>query len=49
MGIPLLTPLINRPDPTLFGFPFFYWFQLAFVAATIGILIVVHQLTKSRR
>lgn len=23
----LILPLYNREDPTLFGLPFFYWFQ----------------------
>ncbi len=27
----LWVPLYNRHDPTLFGFPFFYWYQLAWV------------------
>ncbi|MFF5985759.1 DUF3311 domain-containing protein [Prauserella flavalba] len=31
----LLTPLYNRHDPTLFGMPFFYWFQ--FVGIAIGV------------
>lgn len=30
----LLVPLYNRHDPTLFGFPFFYWYQLAWVPLT---------------
>ncbi len=27
----LYVPLYNRHDPVLFGFPFFYWYQLAWV------------------
>ena len=34
--LPLLVPLFNREDPTLFGWPFFYWFQLSLVA--LGVL-----------
>ncbi|MPQ97557.1 DUF3311 domain-containing protein [Modestobacter sp. I12A-02628] len=34
--LPLLVPLYNREDPTLFGWPFFYWFQLSLVA--LGVL-----------
>ena len=30
--VPLLVPLYNAVDPTLFGWPLFYWLQLAFVA-----------------
>jgi uncharacterized membrane protein YhdT len=29
--VPLLVPLYDQADPTLFGFPFFYWFQFALV------------------
>ena len=27
----LYVPLYNTIEPTLFGFPFFYWFQLAWI------------------
>jgi hypothetical protein len=30
----LSVPLYNFHDPTLFGFPFFYWYQLAWVPLT---------------
>ena len=26
--LPLWVPLYDKTDPTLFGFPFFFWFQL---------------------
>ena len=29
--VPLLTFLYNGKDPRLFGFPRFYWLQLAFI------------------
>ena len=29
--LPLLVPIYDRTDPTLFGFPFFYWFQFALI------------------
>jgi hypothetical protein len=29
--VPLLVPLYDQADPTLFGFPFYYWFQFALV------------------
>ena len=31
--VPLLVPLYDQTDPTLFGFPFFFWFQFALVLA----------------
>jgi hypothetical protein len=30
----LAVPFYNHHDPTLFGFPFFYWYQLAWVPLT---------------
>lgn len=29
--VPLLVPLYAKSDPTLLGFPFFYWFQFALI------------------
>ncbi len=34
--VPLLVPLYNQVEPTLFGWPRFYWLQLAFVGARRG-------------
>ncbi|MGR4065257.1 MAG: DUF3311 domain-containing protein [Vulcanimicrobiaceae bacterium] len=34
----LYPPLYNRLDPQLFGLPFFYWYQLAWVPATAVLL-----------
>jgi Protein of unknown function (DUF3311) len=44
--LPLVTPLYNRADPKLFGLPFFYWSQLAFVGLEIIVITVVYQATK---
>jgi Protein of unknown function (DUF3311) len=30
----LWVPFYNHHDPVLFGFPFFYWYQLAWVPVT---------------
>ena len=30
----LWVPFYDRPSPSLFGFPFFYWYQLAWVPLT---------------
>ena len=46
--LPLLTPLYNRLDPQLFGVPFFYWCQLAFVLVDIAVIALVYKLTKRR-
>ncbi|MEU0877566.1 DUF3311 domain-containing protein [Lentzea sp. NPDC005914] len=34
----LITPWFNMDEPRLFGLPFFYWFQFAFVP--LGVLCV---------
>ena len=31
MVVPLLVPLYDRAEPTLWGFPFFFWFQFALI------------------
>ncbi len=45
----LPVPLYNRIEPTLFGLPFFYWYQLAVVVLMIVVVTLVHLLTKGRR
>jgi hypothetical protein len=47
--VPLLVPLYNANDPRLFGFPRFYWLQLAFIALGVATTTVVYQMTKRRR
>jgi hypothetical protein len=46
--VPLLVPLFNADDPKLFGFPRFYWLQLAFIVIGVGTTTLVYQLTKRR-
>jgi Protein of unknown function (DUF3311) len=47
--LPLATPLYNRIDPRLFGVPFFYWCQLAFVVLAMAVIALVHRLTNQSR
>ena len=38
--VPLLVPTYDQKEPRLFGFPFFYWYQLLWVflcAALVGL------------
>jgi hypothetical protein len=42
----LLPPIYNRALPSLFGMPFFYWYQLAWVPLTAALLGVVVLKTK---
>lgn len=44
----LLPGLYNRIDPTLFGLPFFYWYQLAWIPVTTILLTIVIIATKDR-
>jgi hypothetical protein len=46
--VPLLTPLYNRMEPRLAGFPFFYWIQLAFVLLGVAVTILVYRKTTPR-
>jgi uncharacterized membrane protein len=50
--IPLWVPLYDKADPTLWGFPFFYWFQFAMIlmaAALTVIAYVISQIAERRR
>jgi len=45
--VPLLTFLYNGLEPRLFGFPLFYWLQLAFVLLGSACCWIVYTRTKS--
>ena len=49
VSLSLATPLYNRLEPRLFGMPFFYWGQLAFVVLSIAVVTLVYQVTKVSR
>jgi hypothetical protein len=44
--IVLLTPIYNRESPTLFGMPFFYWFQFLVIPAGVLCTIIVYRMTR---
>jgi hypothetical protein len=44
--VPLLVPLYNATDPTLFGWPRFYWLQLVFVALGVATTALVYRMTR---
>ncbi len=46
MGL-LWVPFYNGRDPVLFGFPFFYWYQLAWVPLTMLLTWVVYRSHRS--
>ena len=43
----LAVPVYDRVEPRLFGFPFFYWYQLAWVPVTAGLTALVARRTRS--
>jgi uncharacterized membrane protein len=44
--LPLLVPLYNRMEPELFGWPFFYWFQVAMVPVGVVTTLLVYRATR---
>jgi hypothetical protein len=46
--VPLLVFLYNGKDPRLFGFPRFYWLQLAFILLGVSSTALVYRLTRVR-
>jgi hypothetical protein len=47
--MPLLVPLYNRIDPTLFGLPFFYWYQIGCGVISTVVISFVYTVTKGRK
>ena len=45
----LVTPWFNAVEPRLFGVPFFYWAQFAWIPVTVACLAVVHVRTRRPR
>jgi uncharacterized membrane protein len=44
--LPLIVPLYNKVEPTLFGWPFFYWFQLMLVGVGVITTVIVYRMTR---
>ncbi|MFD1537117.1 DUF3311 domain-containing protein [Nonomuraea guangzhouensis] len=49
IAIPLMPFLFNSAEPSLLGFPLFYWLQIAFIALGVGTTTLVYQMTKRGR
>jgi Protein of unknown function (DUF3311) len=43
----LAVPIYAREDPELFGFPFFYWYQFAWVPLSVAITALVYFKTRT--
>lgn len=48
IAIPLLPFLYNFDEPRLFGFPTFYWLQLAFIIIGVSTTTFVYRITKPK-
>jgi hypothetical protein len=47
--VPLLAlwvPFYDRAEPSLAGIPFFYWFQMAWIAVTVLAILIVYCLER---
>jgi len=42
----MIVPFYNIKEPALFGFPFFYWYQLAWVPLTSLLTYIVYRSTR---
>lgn len=42
--VTLWVPLYNRVEPTAFGIPFFYWFQVTWVVVTAIATVLAYRL-----
>lgn len=42
----LITPVFNRDEPRLLGFPFFYWYQFLWVPIGVICVAIVYARTK---
>ena len=42
--VALWVPFYNRIEPTLFGIPFFYWFQTAWILAAAAATAVAYRM-----
>lgn len=47
--VPLLVPTYAKIEPRLFGFPFFYWYQLLWVFIAAGLCFGSFMLLKRER
>lgn len=44
--VPLWVPLYDKATPTLWGFPFFYWFQFLLILCSAVLTIVAYLLSR---
>jgi Protein of unknown function (DUF3311) len=42
----LVPPFYVHRDPELFGFPFFYWYQIAWIVISAAIVLLAYVMTR---
>jgi hypothetical protein len=47
--LPLLTFVYNSETPMLFGWPFFFWFQMLFAPLAVACTVTVYYLSRRKR
>jgi uncharacterized membrane protein YhdT len=45
----LVVPLYNHETPRLIGIPFFYWYQMAWIAVSVLCTVLVYRKTRGDR
>ena len=45
--LPLWVSLYDREDPTLGGWPFFFWFQMALIVVAVGLTLTAFRLAQA--
>jgi hypothetical protein len=45
----LIPAFYNKKDPTLWDMPFFYWYQMLWIAISVAITVVVYRATRGER
>ena len=45
----LYPPFYNKAKPTLWDIPFFYWYQMLWIAISVVLTLVVYRMTKGER
>lgn len=44
--LPLWVSLYDREDPTLLGFPFFYWFQILLIFVAVALTVPAYLISR---
>jgi hypothetical protein len=45
--LPLWVPLFDKTDPTLWGFPFFFWFQFGLIVLSAVLVLAAYGLVRA--